>query len=75
MSNLTDFPTPTMISLNGVELEVFEAGRENMATQLYFAMVGQNMLFRGATKCLFSQKRAITSSFQTSGDTASHLVH
>lgn len=29
MSNPTDFPEPTMISVNGVELEVFEAGREN----------------------------------------------
>lgn len=29
MSDLTNFPTPTVISLNGVELEVFEAGREN----------------------------------------------
>ncbi len=34
MSNLTDFPTPTMISLNGVELEVFEAGRENMGNPI-----------------------------------------
>lgn len=25
----TDFPEPTLISVNGVELEVFEAGREN----------------------------------------------
>lgn len=29
MFNPTDFPEPTMISVNGVELEVFEAGREN----------------------------------------------
>ena len=29
MSDLTNFPTPTVISLDGVELEVFEAGREN----------------------------------------------
>jgi pimeloyl-ACP methyl ester carboxylesterase len=29
MSNPTDFPEPTLISVNGVELEVFEAGREN----------------------------------------------
>ena len=27
--NSTDFPEPTMIPVNGVELEVFEAGREN----------------------------------------------
>ncbi len=25
----TEFPTPTLVSVNGVELEVFEAGREN----------------------------------------------
>ena len=29
MSDTTDFPTPTLIPVNGVELEVFEAGREN----------------------------------------------
>ena len=29
MSNPTDFPKPTRISVNGVELEVFEAGQEN----------------------------------------------
>tara|TARA_B100000965_G_C19512342_1_gene722522 strand:- start:306 stop:1247 length:942 start_codon:yes stop_codon:yes gene_type:complete len=30
MINKTDFPKPTLISVNGVELEVFEAGRENV---------------------------------------------
>jgi len=29
MLNPTDFPEPTIIPVNGVELEVFEAGREN----------------------------------------------
>ncbi len=29
MSNPTEFPEPTMISVNGVQLEVFEAGREH----------------------------------------------
>jgi len=29
MFDHTNFPTPTLVSLNGVELEVFEAGREN----------------------------------------------
>jgi len=29
MSNPHDFPLPTLISVNGVQLEVFEAGREN----------------------------------------------
>lgn len=29
MSNLTDFPKPTLISVNGVTLEVFEAGKQN----------------------------------------------
>ena len=29
MKNSTTFPEPTMIPINGVELEVFEAGREN----------------------------------------------
>ncbi|PHZ84723.1 alpha/beta fold hydrolase [Paremcibacter congregatus] len=29
MLNPTDFPAPTLVSANGVELEVFEAGREN----------------------------------------------
>lgn len=28
-TNATDFPEPTMIAVNGVELEVFEAGRQN----------------------------------------------
>ncbi len=28
--NLTDFPKPTLISVNGVELEVFEAGQQNI---------------------------------------------
>lgn len=27
--NLTEFPKPTMVPVNGVELEVFEAGRQN----------------------------------------------
>ncbi|MFI6711325.1 alpha/beta fold hydrolase [Nonomuraea sp. NPDC050478] len=30
MLNPTDFPEPTLIPVNGVELEVFEAGRENV---------------------------------------------
>ncbi|MDN3692464.1 alpha/beta hydrolase [Chryseobacterium tructae] len=29
VSNLTNFPNPTLISVNGVELEVFEAGKQN----------------------------------------------
>lgn len=29
MSGATDFPEPTIVSVNGVNLEVFEAGREN----------------------------------------------
>lgn len=29
MSNPTEFPKPTLIPVNGVELEVFEAGRQN----------------------------------------------
>jgi len=29
MLDLTDFPEPTFVSVNGVELEVFEAGRQN----------------------------------------------
>ncbi|MEV6628811.1 alpha/beta hydrolase [Amycolatopsis sp. NPDC051106] len=29
MVDPTDFPEPTLVSVNGVELEVFEAGREN----------------------------------------------
>ncbi|MBL1240829.1 MAG: alpha/beta hydrolase [OCS116 cluster bacterium] len=29
MSNLTDFPKPTLISVNGVKLEVFEASQQN----------------------------------------------
>ena len=29
MTNLTDFPKPTLVSVNGVKLEVFEAGREH----------------------------------------------
>jgi pimeloyl-ACP methyl ester carboxylesterase len=29
MFNPTDFPQPTLIAVNGVELEVFEAGKEN----------------------------------------------
>ncbi|MEJ2856705.1 MULTISPECIES: alpha/beta fold hydrolase [unclassified Saccharothrix] len=28
--NTTDFPEPTLVRVNGVELEVFEAGRENV---------------------------------------------
>ncbi|PSL58477.1 pimeloyl-ACP methyl ester carboxylesterase [Saccharothrix carnea] len=30
MVNPTDFPEPTFVSVNGVELEVFEAGRQNV---------------------------------------------
>jgi pimeloyl-ACP methyl ester carboxylesterase len=30
MFNPTDFPKPTLISVNGVELEVFEAGQQNI---------------------------------------------
>ncbi|MBK8899718.1 MAG: alpha/beta hydrolase [Anaerolineaceae bacterium] len=30
MINPTDFPKPTLISVNGVELEVFEAGQQNI---------------------------------------------
>ena len=29
MFNLSDFPKPTLVSVNGVELEVFEAGQQN----------------------------------------------
>lgn len=30
ISNPTDFPKPTLISINGLELEVFEAGQQNV---------------------------------------------
>lgn len=30
MSNIDNFPKPTLISVNGVKLEVFEAGRQNV---------------------------------------------
>lgn len=29
MINISNFPTPTMVSVNGIELEVFEAGKQN----------------------------------------------
>lgn len=34
MSVSGDFPTPTMVSLNGVEIEVFEAGRKNLGNPI-----------------------------------------
>lgn len=34
MFDLNDFPQPTMISVNGVELEVFEAGKENLGNPI-----------------------------------------
>jgi pimeloyl-ACP methyl ester carboxylesterase len=34
MSNPTEFPEPTLVSVNGVELEVFEAGRENLGNPI-----------------------------------------
>ncbi len=34
MSNLTDFPKPTLVSVNGVELEVFEAGQQNFGNPI-----------------------------------------
>ncbi len=30
MSHQVEFPTPTLVSVNGIELEVFEAGQENI---------------------------------------------
>ena len=35
MSFPTDFPEPTIVSVNGVELEVFEAGRENVGNVIH----------------------------------------
>ncbi|HEX6146940.1 MAG TPA: alpha/beta hydrolase, partial [Acidimicrobiia bacterium] len=34
MSSPADFPRPSMISVNGVDLEVFEAGHENAGKPL-----------------------------------------
>jgi len=34
MLNPTDFPKPTLISVNGVELEVFEAGQQNVGNPI-----------------------------------------
>ncbi len=34
MLNPTDFPKPTLVAVNGVELEVFEAGRENVGNPI-----------------------------------------
>jgi len=34
MFNPTDFPKPTLISVNGVELEVFEAGQQNVGNPI-----------------------------------------
>ena len=34
MSNPTDFSEPTLVSVNGVELEVFEAGQENVGNPI-----------------------------------------
>jgi len=36
MSKPSDFPKPSLISLNGVELEVFEAGQENLGSPIVF---------------------------------------
>jgi pimeloyl-ACP methyl ester carboxylesterase len=36
MTSLMNFPEPTMIAVNGVELEVFEAGRENAGPPIVF---------------------------------------
>lgn len=34
MFDRTDFPEPTVLSINGVELEIFEAGRENAGSPI-----------------------------------------
>ncbi|MEP1519665.1 alpha/beta hydrolase [Ascidiaceihabitans sp.] len=34
MSKITNLPTPTLISVNGVELEIFEAGQENVGNPI-----------------------------------------
>lgn len=36
MRNTIDFPKPTLISVNGADLEVFEAGRENKGNPIVF---------------------------------------
>ena len=36
MFNVTGFPNPTLIAVNGVELEVFEAGKENKGRPIVF---------------------------------------
>ena len=48
--NQIEFPKPTLVSVNGVELEVFEAGKQNKVTQLYCVMDFLNLHFLGAFK-------------------------
>lgn len=50
MTNNYEFPTPTLISGNGVELEVFEAGQKMGGNLSFSATDGQSMPFLGDIK-------------------------
>ena len=72
MPELIDFPEPTLIPVNGVELEVFEAGQENAGNPSCSVTAGQSTRSHGATRCPPLPQPATTSSSRTSGATATH---
>ena len=74
MFNSTDFPEPTLISVNGVELEVLKQVNKMQENLLYSAMAGRSTHFHGVIRYLLLSKQAIMSSSRTSGVMATHPV-
>ncbi len=57
MFTLDNFLKPTMIKVNGVELEVFELVEKIQASPLSYVTDGLNMHFHGAIKFLLLLKQ------------------
>ena len=71
MYDPTDFPNPAMIPVNGVELEVFEAGKENAGgPNRALSWLAGTCPFPGVIRCPRLRPQAFMSLLQTSGGMA-----
>ena len=67
MTHLSDFPEPTLVAVNGVELEVFEAGQENAGNPIVLCHGWPEQAYSWRHQIRPSSPLATTSSSPISG--------
>ena len=60
MYDPADFPDPTIVAVNGVELEVFEAGHQHAGNPIVLCHGWPEHASPGVTRCPYWRTRATT---------------